>query len=250
VSSRGYAFGDSDLARERLALVADTFEPTTRAILGEVPPGDRRYVLDIGCGPGHATALLVERFPGAYVTGLDASPAMLAEARARVPQADFVVADVTAPLLLPAHVVFARLVLGHLADPRRALENWADALRVGGVMVCEEPVRYRGGDAWFERYERAVTGVVARRGASLWAGDALAGAPEPRDCARVVDRVVEHTVPTARAAGMFWRNAATWQHETPDGPALVEHFRRLERDCADGSLVWEIRQTIFVRNRA
>jgi trans-aconitate methyltransferase len=59
----GYAFGDSALARERLGLVADTFEAPTRHLLDDLPPMQPRYVVDMGCGPGHASALLRVRFP-------------------------------------------------------------------------------------------------------------------------------------------------------------------------------------------
>ena len=42
-----YAFGDTDLARERLGLVADTFEAPTRALLRDLPAGGYRYVIDM-----------------------------------------------------------------------------------------------------------------------------------------------------------------------------------------------------------
>jgi SAM-dependent methyltransferase len=123
-----YAFGDSALARERLGLVADTFAAPTRALLRDLPAGDRRYVLDMGCGPGYTTALLLEAFPHSFVTGIDASAAMVEEARARVANARFAVGDITAPVVLPALVVYARLVLGHLADQVGALVNWVTAV--------------------------------------------------------------------------------------------------------------------------
>ena len=168
-----YAFGDTDLARERLALVADTFEAPTRALLADLPAAAYRYVIDMGCGPGFTTALLREAIPHSFTTGIDASAAMIAEARGRVADAHFVVADVTAALSLPAQLVYARLLLGHLPDPAAAVAAWAAALRPGGVVACEEPVRYRSADPVFARYEEAVTAIVAARGATLWAGPAL-----------------------------------------------------------------------------
>jgi SAM-dependent methyltransferase len=238
-----YTFGDTDLARERLGLVADTFAAPTRALLGDLPNGVRRYVLDLGCGPGYTSALLREAFPDAFITGIDGSEAMVTEARERVPSAGFFTADVTRPLRLPAHLVYARLLLGHLPDAPAALAHWSDALLPDGVLVCEEPVRYRGDLDVFARYEDAVTAVVAARGATLWAGPALDR--DPPACARALDRVVEHPVPAARAAAMFWRNAVTWNGD----PEMIEALRAVEANGGD-DVLWEIRQTVWVRRPA
>ncbi len=238
-----YAFGDSELARERLALVADTFAEPTRAFLRDLPPGTRRYVLDLGCGPGFTSALLHEAFPDGFVTGIDGSREMLAEARGRVtaPNVYFVVADVTAPLRLPAHFVLSRLLLGHLPEPDRALANWSSALLAGGVLACEEPVCYRSDVSVFDEYERAVTAVVAARGATLWAGDTL-----DRDvpgCVRLMDRVVEHRVTAARAAAMFWRNAVNWGGDAE----LVAALQAIEAGGSEATVMWELRQTAWVK---
>jgi SAM-dependent methyltransferase len=240
-----YAFGDTDLARERLAIVADTFEAPTRRLLADLPPMQPRYVLDMGCGSGHTTALLHDRFPHSEVTGLDASPAMVEEARERVPTAWFTVADVTEPLRLPADVVYARLLLGHLSDPGVALARWAAAIRPPGLIVCEEPVRYVSEDPLFARYETAVTAVVAARGASLWAGPGLDA--DPPGCARMLDRVVELPVRAGRAAAMFWRNAVTWGREAAGSELLIEQLRAVEADNPDVDVRWELRQTVWSR---
>src|SRR2546421_6653053 len=58
---------------------------------GYVRPGDR--VLDAGCGPGRFTLELLRL--GAQVTALDISPGQLELLRARVPDVDAVVGDVT-----------------------------------------------------------------------------------------------------------------------------------------------------------
>jgi trans-aconitate 2-methyltransferase len=244
--STPYTFGDSALARERMGIVADAFDAPTRSLLHDLPDGFRRYVLDLGCGPGYTTALLAEHFPLAQVTGMDGSAAMIEEARERVAHAWFVTTDVTKPLLLPADVVYARLLLGHLPDASGALDNWATALRPGnGIIVCEEPVRYRSDNPSFAQYEVLVTDVVARTGATLWAGAALDR--DPAGCRRVLDRVVEHLVPAGRAAAMFWRNAMQWGDGIAEVPALIESFRKLESDGAEEPVIWEIRQSVWLK---
>jgi len=244
-----YTFGDSDVARERLAIVADTFAAPTRDLLVALPPTFGRYLIDLGCGPGHTTALLRAAFPLAQITGFDASPAMIEEAKARVPGATFAVFDVTQPLLLPADVVYSRLLLGHLRDPCAALATWARSLRPGsGLLVCEEPMRYRSDDPWFVRYEETVTAVVAETGATLWAGTVVDA--EVPGCERVLDRVLEHPVRASRAAAMFWRNAWQWQDRTPGAGALIEHFRTLEQSGSDEIVPWELRQVAFRKRPA
>jgi trans-aconitate 2-methyltransferase len=240
-----YSFGDSEIARERLGIVADTFVAPTRRLLADLPPMQPRYVVDMGCGAGHTAALLQDRFPHSEVTGLDSSAAMVAEARGRVPSAWFTVADVTEPLRLPADVVYARLLLGHLADPGLALARWAAAIRPPGLIVCEEPVRYRSDRPLFTEYEAAVTAVVAARGATLWAGPALD--LDPPGCTRTLDRVVEHPVRVGRAAAMFWRNAVTWGAEVAGSEQLIERLRTLEADDPDDDVQWELRQTVWSR---
>ncbi len=51
--------------------------------------------IDLGCGPGNSTELLVRRFPGAAITALDRSTDMLAAAKRRLPQVHFQQADLT-----------------------------------------------------------------------------------------------------------------------------------------------------------
>ena len=58
-------------------------------LLARVDAADPATVVDLGCGPGNLTALLVERWPGARVVGLDSSAEMIEKARATTPAVDF-----------------------------------------------------------------------------------------------------------------------------------------------------------------
>jgi SAM-dependent methyltransferase len=100
----------------------------------------RGLVLEIGCGSGLLTRLLVQA--GHRVIATDASPAMLGLARAAAPDAEQV-----ATLVLPddpVPTVDAIVGTGHAlnylpneAAIRRALGALADALRPGGLLALD-----------------------------------------------------------------------------------------------------------------
>jgi trans-aconitate 2-methyltransferase len=43
-------------------------------LLQRIPPGEYRQIYDLGCGTGHLTKIVAERFLGGRVTGIDSSP--------------------------------------------------------------------------------------------------------------------------------------------------------------------------------
>lgn len=57
-------------------------------LLARVDTNSPASVVDLGCGPGHLTAVLAERWPEAEVVGVDASPEMIDAARRAEPGAE------------------------------------------------------------------------------------------------------------------------------------------------------------------
>lgn len=118
--------------------------------------------LDLGCGNGALTAELARR--GLDVRGMDASPDMLALARARHPELAFVSGDaVDFALDEPVEVVFSNAVL-HWIDRERhpeALAHIAAALVPGGQFVFE-----CGGHACCARIHAALARAFEARGLS------------------------------------------------------------------------------------
>lgn len=103
----------------------------------DFPP---RRIIDLGCGPGNSTELLAARFPGIALEGLDSSPAMLEEARARMPDTPFVLGDVTtwAP---PddADILFANAVFQWAPDHLGAMARILRALGSGAILAVQMP---------------------------------------------------------------------------------------------------------------
>jgi trans-aconitate 2-methyltransferase len=111
-----------------------------RDLLGQVPLTSPRQVVDMGCGPGNSTELLVARWPEAEVTGLDTSAAMLEEARGRVPGARFAHAD--AATWLPAadtDVVFANAIYQWVPEHLEVLPRVLAAMGEGACLAVQMP---------------------------------------------------------------------------------------------------------------
>jgi trans-aconitate 2-methyltransferase len=104
-------------------------------------PGARE-IADFGCGTGSLTAQLAQRWPAAHVVGVDNSPDMLAEARAREIEGrlEFCLADVrewepAAPLDVLVSNATLQWVPGHLD----LVERFASFLQPGGVLALQVP---------------------------------------------------------------------------------------------------------------
>ena len=50
-------------------------------------------IIDIGCGPGNSTQILVQKWPDALVTGVDNSPAMIEKAKKDFPNQNWKLLD-------------------------------------------------------------------------------------------------------------------------------------------------------------
>lgn len=109
-----------------------TEEPIVRRLLGDV---HGKRVLDVACGTGRHTAWLCDK--GARVTAVDANPAMLAIARAKLPHLDCREGDVAR---LPVEdgsfdVVLNALVMEHIEAVEPVLVEAHRALASGGALV-------------------------------------------------------------------------------------------------------------------
>jgi len=111
-----------------------------RDLIAQIPLARAERVIDLGCGPGNSTELLVARYPDAEVTGLDSSPDMLAQARERLPKCAFVQADLTS--WTPPQrtsLLFANASFQWLPDHQAVLRRMLESLPPGGVLAVQMP---------------------------------------------------------------------------------------------------------------
>lgn len=96
-------------------------------------------ILDLGCGPGNSTELLVAKYPGASVIGIDTSEAMIAAATKRVPAARFILADAATYEDEGIDLVYSNATLQWVKDHEQLIPRLARMLSPSGVLAVQVP---------------------------------------------------------------------------------------------------------------
>lgn len=111
-----------------------------RDLLAQVPLEHVTRGVDLGCGPGNSTELLVDRFGAANISGLDSDDDMLAAAQKRLPYTTFTKADLATWEPDAAYdLFFANAVFQWLPDHIAIFERLLGSLKSGGVLAVQMP---------------------------------------------------------------------------------------------------------------
>ncbi|MGH6942753.1 MAG: methyltransferase domain-containing protein, partial [Geminicoccaceae bacterium] len=125
---------------ERYLAFADHRTRPAIELLARVALKTPSRVVDLGCGPGNATALLAARWPKAEITGVDSSPEMLGKARASGLRATWELADIAdwAPEQ-PCDLLYTNAALQWLPDHARLVPRLFEQVRPGGALAVQMP---------------------------------------------------------------------------------------------------------------
>jgi trans-aconitate 2-methyltransferase len=114
-----------------------------QAVLDRLPLAGDETVIDVGCGTGRLTELLLERLSRGRAVGIDLSTNMLATARASMPdgardRVAFVHADAAAlPFAGRADAIFSTATFHWVLDHPRLFRSLFAALTPGGRLVAQ-----------------------------------------------------------------------------------------------------------------
>ena len=128
-------------ASQYLKFEAERTRPA-RDLLAQVPLTSPRRVVDLGCGPGNSTELLVKHFPTANIMGLDSSPDMVEKARARLPNLEFTLGDLASfEQKEPADLLYSNALYQWVPYEERIqiFTRLIESQRSGGVFAFQVP---------------------------------------------------------------------------------------------------------------
>lgn len=109
-------------------------------LLARVPAVAPSTVVDLGCGPGNLTELLVRRWPGARVAGVDSSPEMIAVAQGRRGQVAYSVGDIAGWATDdPVDVLVSNAALQWMPGHLDLLPRLVGGVRPGGWFALQVP---------------------------------------------------------------------------------------------------------------
>ena len=254
-----YAFGDSEIAAQRLGLLARVFAESTRGFVCGAISGKPELAVDLGCGPGHTTHLLAEVLQCDRVAGLDKSENFLSLAKkSETKKVSFYLHDVTSvPFPVgTADVMFCRFLLTHLHGPQWTIMKWVNELRPDGVLLTEEVERIHTQNTTFARYLEIVAAFLRDQGHRLYVGPLLDSFSKIGPLQKRESRVARLRVTNDRAAGMFALNMRSWKHlafvranyAREEIQELEEQLHALTNETNGKSEIeWGLRQIVFAR---
>ena len=185
-----------------------------RDLLAGVPTREAHHAVDLGCGPGNSTELLMARFPAAEILGVDSSDDMIAAAHRRLPRLHFEQADISgwqAPCACDA--ILANAVLQWVPDHKTLLPRLMAMLAPGGSLAIQVPDN-------LDEPAHALMRQVAADGP--WAGR-LAQAAQARGALGSAEWYFTLLRPLGRAVDV-WRT--TYHHPLAGGiEAVIEWFK-------------------------
>jgi ubiquinone/menaquinone biosynthesis C-methylase UbiE len=257
-----YVLGRSREEYERLRMQARVWEADTGRLLDriELAPGAR--CVDAGCGPGETMRLMAQRVgPAGRVCGVDIDADLGRQAlemlhAAGHRQCTFSAADLDAPDPIPGgpfDVVYARLLLFHVADPIAVLRHLWTAVAPGGHLVIHD-YDLRTTDVLpaletMREWQRIALGAFTGAGRDIHTGHRLpalfahaglgapdgtdvAGRLEPlREAGSMIAAVFRSLLPAAVSLGLT---------TAEDGRHWLERFARDMREHGDHSVLWPL----------
>jgi trans-aconitate 2-methyltransferase len=97
-------------------------------------------IVDLGCGPGNSTEQLRQRWPNSAITGVDNAPEMLAQAKAKHPDWQWVLGEIETWKPEPAvDLIFSNAAFHWVAGHATLFRGMISGVATGGALAVQMP---------------------------------------------------------------------------------------------------------------
>lgn len=187
----------------------------SRDLLAQVGLSSPQKVVDVGCGPGNSTEILVRRYPGASIAGIDSSPNLIDRAKKALPEVDFSVADLqTYKATESLDLIFSNAVLQWVKSEDRipVIKRLMESLKPGGVLAMQVPDNF-GENSHVLMREVAKSGPWAKKLQELNPSHGKFQAPQ-----ELYDALIPHC-----SSVDIWHTI--YRHPLDNNDSIVEWFK-------------------------
>jgi len=109
-------------------------------LIYRIDQADPKSIIDIGCGPGNSSQVLVNRWPKSKITGLDSSAEMINKAKQDYPNQEWIIADVsTYEFESKFDIVFSNAAIQWVPNHEELLTKFRGLLSGSGAIAIQIP---------------------------------------------------------------------------------------------------------------
>lgn len=191
-------------------------------LLARIPVAQPSTVVDLGCGPGTATASLTRRWPDADVEGIDSSERMIEAARRHATdRLRFTVGDLRSwrPGAESVDVIVSNATLQWVPEHVELFAGWARVLRPGGALAFQVPAPAEGPGGYTSIFRATAT---SPKWAAKLGSVAQSSGPQGRSPVRTPGGYVEALAAAGLVEPDVWET--TYQHVLTGDDPIVEWF--------------------------
>lgn len=237
-------------------------------LMARIPAEAPKRIVDLGCGAGNVTKVLAARWPGAEITGIDGSAAMLERARTAVPGVTWMEADFAAwrpePPGVKIDLIYSNAALHWTKDHATLFPALFSHLAPGGVLAVQMPRQFEAPSHTLMR-TAAEAGPWWKVLEPLFAPPPVAGPEFYYDLlagfAAHLDiwesefmQVLEGPDPVAEWTKGTWLRPLLEALDEPDRSAFEQTYREMVREVyparADGRTLFPFRRLFLIAQRS